>query len=483
MSPVNYGVTAHSIELLTVYGGQPVGEDLHARIIARDLVTVTLPRELATRLCSLKPHSAAEVLAELAELDESQATAAVPYLNAEVAKIAQAAGILGPAFVASVAIHECWKRHRQSLGGEVGPFEIAPAPEERQGADSGFRIRYDHGAIYWSPKSGAQPLWWGIADYHERQSGTAGRLGFPLTAEITAVESPNVLQRFQGKQDYGDDVVKKLGLQCGASVYWSPSTGAHTTWGGIGEHYELLGGPEGRLSFPTEDEASVGPSPQGTTGWQQRFRGGLILWSEETGGISIYAARVEEPESTPSIARYFERSGGPTGPLGFPVGPRHDAWMSPQGTRGTLQRFQGRWTYSEEITGDWDGEIGGATVYRAWRRGAEPNVVSGGIGEFHEREGGTAGWLGFPLTDEIHVEVEQRACQLFEGGAVFWTRVGDTITVRGNFHRTQLDELVGLLGFPIHDEEAFGRGSLQFFELGVRTVVGDIVGRWVTVDD
>ncbi|MEV4344778.1 hypothetical protein AB0J83_09905 [Actinoplanes sp. NPDC049596] len=480
MPPVNYGVNAHSIESLTVHGGHHAGADVHARYIARDLVGVTVFRDIATRLCNLRPRTAAEVLAELAELDGRKAVAAVPYLNDEVANAARAAGVLVPAFAASAAIHECWKRHKLMLGEETGPLETAPAPEQRHGADSGFRTKYDHGVVYWSPATGAQPMWWGIAEYHERQGGTAGRLGFPLTAEITAVEPPNVVQRFQDKQDYGSEVVQKLGLLHGASVYWSPASGWHSTWGGVGEHYELLGGPENRLGFPVEDETPAGPSPQGTTGWQQRFQGGLILWTEETGGIAVFSAKVHEPESTPSIARYYTSSDGPAGPLGFPVGPRHDAAKSRKGTRGTLQRFEGRWSYGEDITGGWGGEVGGATVYRAWREGAEPHAVSGGIGEFHERAGGTGGWLGFPLTDELHTDLDQMACQLFEGGAVFWTSHTNTIAVSGSFDRPdQLDELVGLLGFPLRDEESFDRGRLQFFEFGIRTVVDDVARCWV----
>ncbi|MFC4070240.1 LGFP repeat-containing protein [Actinoplanes subglobosus] len=439
-----------------------------------------MPRDLATRLGCVKPRTVAvEILAELEELDRGQAVAIAPYLNDELVRAARERGLLVAAFEASAAIHECWKRHRTSLGDETGVLEVAPAPKLRYLAESGFRTTYENGVVLWSPVTGAHALWWGIADYHRRQGGTAGRLGFPVTDEQSAVQPPAVLQRFQDKQDYGHAVTEALGIRCGATAYWSPETGVHSTWGGIGEHYELLGGPSQRLGFPIEDEEAAGPSPQGTTGWRQQFQRGVILWSEETRGVAVLAAPEDAPASTPSIAAYYEKAGGVTGPLGFPVGPRHDAAMSPRATRGTLQRFQGRWRYGVEITDAWDGEIGGATVYRVWRHDAEPHAVSGAIGQCHERQGGTGGWLGFPLTDEIHVELGRQVWQLFEGGAVFWTGPRDTIVVRGEFAPAQVDDLIAVLGFPTHAEEPFGRGSVQFFELGVRTVLEGTARCWV----
>lgn len=132
MPPVNYGVHAHSIQSLTVNGRQARGGDLHPRKIAKDLVSVTEPGELAMRLHSLRPRTtAAEVLAELAELAGGQAVAAVPYLNAEVARLARAAGILVAAFDASAAIYECWKPGDDAdpvAGLFINLVRCAPAP-------------------------------------------------------------------------------------------------------------------------------------------------------------------------------------------------------------------------------------------------------------------------------------------------------------------------------------------------------------------
>ncbi|GAA2374021.1 Hsp70 family protein [Dactylosporangium salmoneum] len=475
--PVAFGAfLADPVPRSRAAGAGSAAGPLRARYVAEALAKIEDPAELARRLNELAPAGAAQVLPLLGA---AQVVAAVPRLHPPAADAILGAmtdlpraELLRDAIAADEAIYDCGRRCADKLGEPVSPLRPVPGRSRWDGG-IGFVREFEHyGLVYWTRATGAQPVWHGIRAHFEAQGGIDGRLGYPVTGEIV-VDGERVLQRFQDKQDYGQDLLQRLGLRCGAAVYWSPEHGAHSTWGGVGEHFELLDGGRGRLRFPTDDEHPVGPSPAGTTGWRQHFEGGVVYWSAKTGGVAVFDY----------LAGYHEERGGVDGPLGFPVGPSRDATRSPQGTRGTLQRFEGRWNYPDEIRQSWP-ETGGATVYqreigktlirRLVNHGSGIHAVSGGIGIVHEREGGTGGRLGFPTSDEI--EAAGGVFQCFEGGTVFWTEEHDAFAVAGE--SVDPEALIERLGFPTTTEYHLDGRRVQFFQRGVRSVENEHVRYW-----
>lgn len=100
--------------------------------------------------------------------------------------------------------------------------------------------------------------------------------------------------------------------------------------------------------------------------------------------------------------------------LGLPLTEEISAATQPHRTRGHVQRFEGddslrpyRFTHRGR-------EFRAVSIYKS-RHGAY--VVFGSIGENYEREGGTNGDFGFPLSNEIKENGE--VVQHFEGGRIY----------------------------------------------------------------
>ncbi|WP_425438631.1 LGFP repeat-containing protein, partial [Raineyella antarctica] len=87
-------------------------------------------------------------------------------------------------------------------------------------------------------------------------------VGTPVTAIYCGLVDGGCYQHFQ----YG-------------SIYWSPSTGAHYTTGGIRAKWSWMGWEKGFLGYPTVDEGCG--LAQG--GCYQHFQHGSIYWSSSTG--------------------------------------------------------------------------------------------------------------------------------------------------------------------------------------------------------
>ncbi|WP_422743920.1 N-acetylmuramoyl-L-alanine amidase [Mycobacterium sp. WMMD1722] len=77
------------------------------------------------------------------------------------------------------AIYDRWAK----LGGMASPLG-APTTPEAAGADNSRYVRFDRGAIYWSPVSGAAPLTGAIYDAWGSLGFERGALGLPTSGEI-----------------------------------------------------------------------------------------------------------------------------------------------------------------------------------------------------------------------------------------------------------------------------------------------------------
>ncbi|MCC3301157.1 LGFP repeat-containing protein [Arthrobacter sp. zg-Y895] len=191
-----------------------------------------------------------------------------------------------------------------ATGFNAGPLGL-PTGEERAMGTQGSYQDYEHGAIVWSAKTGAQvsvngPIRsaWGSTGFN------SGYLGLPTGKEQS--------MGAQGKyQDYE-----------GGAIIWSQKTGAQISKNGpIRSAWGSTGFNSGYLGLPTSGEKS---SNGGTT---QEFEGGTILSSAGTGTHILANGPIRDA---------YRAQGAETGRLGYPTsGPTAAAGGA------TVQSFKG----------------------------------------------------------------------------------------------------------------------------------------------
>jgi hypothetical protein len=295
-------------------------------------------------LAALAPAAAGEILTYV---EPAKAVAYAGHMNSErfaaiVAHVSEPlASVLRDALRADEAIAG-WEAEHPAVGRAVGDDLVL---EGSPLGTAGFRRTCEHGAIYWSARTGLVPVMIGIAAHYERCGGVGGRLGFPVR-EAEAVPIPTVLglsQRFEGLRSYPEDVTERLGVVCGATVYVSLA-GTFVVDGVIGEAYERWGGPGGDLGMPAGEAVDEGDGRV-----SQRFARGAIYWRRDA-------------EAGPVSSRFAEM----TGELGFPVAPVVEK-VSRSGVRGELQFFElgavvaaptGQWSMSDGEARYWSKRIG-----------------------------------------------------------------------------------------------------------------------------
>ncbi|WP_026532155.1 hypothetical protein, partial [Arthrobacter sp. H41] len=116
--------------------------------------------------------------------------------------------------------------------------------------------------ILWSPATGAHPTYGGIGARWRSMGFENGVLGYPVTGEICGLKDGGCYQKFQG----GD-------------ILWSPTTGAHPTYGAIGARWRSMGAENGAFGYPLTGETCGLPDG----GCSQRFQGGTINFSLSRG--------------------------------------------------------------------------------------------------------------------------------------------------------------------------------------------------------
>jgi uncharacterized protein with LGFP repeats len=469
---------------------------------AADWVAELEPRDAAYVLATASAGASAGVLRVLLMRDPNFTMAILAKMNRDKAKElvasigSRAAGLARlPEAAEAIADLEYAIAGEPELGQRSGPLALA-AESER--GTQGFYRNYANGEIHWCARAGAQPTRGAISRYYIRLGGTRGRLGFPLTPDLPAGRSPfgtdGSCQRFESAWSYPPPICERLGIECGATVYWCPQYGAHATWGGIGEWYEQHDGTLGPLGFPVDEEVEAGPSRResgpGTVGWLQRFEGGVVYFSEKTGAVFV----------PPALAAHHDHHGGAVGDLGFPVSQELLAPESPFGTTGRLQRFEARSDYAGYISARWPDYAGpaGATVYASEANGV--HCVGWGNGHVYEKMGGPASWLGYPQSDEVDARSSESqpwcTIQKFEGGAIFYKDGPGSIPVpRATMELIARHDGLGQgLGVPVRAEVMLDGGPAprdptsgpdltadreQFFEHGVVTVRNGVMEVWL----
>lgn len=108
-----------------------------------------------------------------------------------------------------------------------------------------------------------------IRDKYEALGGPAGSLGYPTSNELTNPDGVGKRNTFQNQ---------------GASIYWSPSTGANGVQGLIAQKWGQLGYERGLLGYPATDELT---NPDQVGKRNMFAKTGAIYFSPATGAHQI----------------------------------------------------------------------------------------------------------------------------------------------------------------------------------------------------
>ncbi|PKW13620.1 LGFP repeat-containing protein [Saccharopolyspora spinosa] len=164
------------------------------------------------------------------------------------------------------AIRDKWA----ATGWERGPLGY-PVTDELSTPDGVGRYNQFNGdgrfpaGIVWSPRTGAHSVQGVIAQRYLELSGPAGVLGYPTTDELGTPDGRGRYNHFTGTG--------------GASVYWTPQTGAHEVYGGIRARWSQLGWERSYLGYPVTGEHDI---PQGRA---SEFENGYVEWHRDTGAV------------------------------------------------------------------------------------------------------------------------------------------------------------------------------------------------------
>lgn len=157
-------------------------------------------------------------------------------------------------------IGEAWNQ----MGYEWGHVGYPVGPEVCGLRNGGCFQRFQGGTIHWSPATGAHLTKGAIASEWGRHSWEKGRLGYPVTSENCGLRQGGCFNHFQN----------------GASIYWTPATGAQPVWGEIRRGWQRQGWERGRWGYPVADERC---DHTGGFHCTQRFQGGTVHWDPVRG--------------------------------------------------------------------------------------------------------------------------------------------------------------------------------------------------------
>ncbi len=114
------------------------------------------------------------------------------------------------------------------------------------------------GTAYWSPDTGAQPLFGRINARYAELGGAAGWLGFPTTGERTTPDGVGRYVHFEN-----------------GSIYWTAATGAYAIPRDMVAHWGTQGWEGGELGYPVAEARGV------DGGFVQEFQGGYVVRTPE----------------------------------------------------------------------------------------------------------------------------------------------------------------------------------------------------------
>lgn len=185
-----------------------------------------------------------------------------------------------------------------------------------------------------------------------------------------------------------------------ASIYWTPTTGAHLIYGLIRQKWAALGWERGPNGYPTTDEGDAGSHK----GRYNNFQNGTIIWkTNSAAAFSVHGA----------IYSKWGTVGYDTGLLGFPL---TDETGTPDGV-GRFNHFDGGSIYWSPATG--------------------AHIVTGAIRQKWSTIDWERGALGYPVSDEQDLPGHPGGrVSHFQGGDITWTPAGGAVVVRKIVTRT-----------------------------------------------
>lgn len=223
--------------------------------------------------------------------------------------------------------------------------------------EDGMAQDFRGGTAYWSPATGAQPLFGAINARYAELDGPAGWLGFPTTGERTTPDGKGRFVHFEHGSIYWTAETGAYPIPRDMFLYWGeqgyenshigyptgmpitvnggivqkfqngyltrhPNGEVHSlVHGAIAGKYGEIGTADSDLGFPTSDEIAI------RGGAFQQFDNGNIYWSPQTGAhVVMYGA----------IFDHWGTSRWEQGEFGFPTS---DLEAIPAG--GLTQDFQG----------------------------------------------------------------------------------------------------------------------------------------------
>ena len=374
---------------------------------------------------------------------------------------------------------------RGAIGVPVGP-EVSVA---------GTRVQeYQYGRLYWSAATGTHLLRGEILAAYLAAGGPAA-LGAPTVDETPAAGGRGQLNHFSG----------------GASIFWSPTTGARVVQGEIWQAYRASGWETGPLGFPVSSEGAAAGG-----GRVSHFEFGDVYWSGATGahpvqgrirdvwlanggaGGGLGYPRTDERVGAGGAGRYSDFTGGtvywtPTDDARVIKGSIRAWWQTLGGDAGPLGTPRTEETWSADHTFLHTTFTGGVITYTAV---GGPRAVHGLIAAKYAELGGvTSTVLGIPVTSELVAPGDRARYNHFStNSSIFWSAATGAHEVHGNIRLLwrQLGWESSSLGLPVSDElvTAGGRGRYNVFQngyvvyspqTGTHEVVGDIARRYAAM--
>ncbi|OXM71905.1 hypothetical protein CF166_17535 [Amycolatopsis sp. KNN50.9b] len=305
------------------------------------------------------------------------------------------------------------------LGGTAS-FLGNPSGAEYAVAD-GTGQDYEHGSIYYSPATGAHYIQGPILEHYRALGGPAA-LGFPTTDENT---TPDGIGRYN-----------HFNLPSGASIYWSPATGAHEIQGAIRDKWATMGW-ETKLGYPTTGE--LGTSDGARYNDFSHPDGASIYWTSTTGAHEIQGLIRD---------KWLAIGAGPR--LGYPV---TDESITPDGV-GHYNHFS---------------LADGASIY--WTPATGAHSIQGAIRDRWAALGWETG-PGYPTTDESTTpDTIGRYNHFTNNTSIYWSPSTGAHAVVGTIRDTwaSLGWETSRLGYPASDEYGIAGGRRSDFQHGYIT--------------
>lgn len=253
------------------------------------------------------------------------------------------------------AVYNRWK----VAGAEAGPLGYPTADLTTGLANGGSSQAFQNGGIVFSPTSGVQIVKGGIQGVWQKFGAQNGKMGYPTSDEISGLMNGGVYQTYQG-----------------GAIYWTPTTGAHMSTGGIRGVWQTFAAQNGKLGYPTSDE--IGGLVNG--GVYQTYQGGIIYWSPASGAHM----------TTGGIRSAWSRFNYENGKMGYPTSDEIGGLVR----GGVYQTYQGGIIY--------------------WSPASGAHVTTGGIRSTWAKLGFEGGRMGYPTSDEYAISGGVR--QTYEGG-------------------------------------------------------------------